>query len=71
MMETRPNGDSIYDCGQKIIGWYLYEVKFQHTNFDSVIEKSPDTYIRLLHWKISLELKYKSCRNISECVSYF
>ena len=54
MMESRPNGDSIYDCGQKIIGWYLYEVKFQHTNFNSVIEKSPDMYIRLLHWKISL-----------------
>ena len=27
------------------------------TNFNSVIEKSPDMYIRLLYWKISLELK--------------
>ena len=61
MMETRPNGD----CGQKIVGWYLCEVKFQHihtNNFNSVIEKSPDMYlyIHFIHWKISLELKYKS-----------
>ena len=62
---------SIYDCGQKIVGWYLCEVKFQHTNFNSVIEKSPDTYIFFLHWQISLESKYKSCRKVSECVSFF
>ena len=44
-MKTRLNGDSIYnDCGQKIVGQYLCEVKFQHTKFDSVIEKSPDLY---------------------------
>ena len=52
MMESRPNGDSIYDCSQKIIGWYLYEVKFQHTNFNSVIEKSPDTYVHTFVYSI-------------------
>ena len=50
---------------KKIVGWYLCEVKFQHihtNNFNSVIEKSPDMYlyIHFIHWKISLELKYKS-----------